>query len=111
MAYGRPSGEEAVVDSVGRLLKERGHDVSVFSRSSAELEEMRFGKARAFASGVYSWTSRRSFERMLAQTRPELVHIHNLFPLISPSILGACRAAGLPVVMTVHNFRLGNEPE
>ncbi len=44
--------------------------------------------------------------RLLRETGPDIVHIHNLYPLISPSILGVCRRMGVPVVMTVHNYRL-----
>jgi len=105
-AYGRFSGEEAVVVFVQRLLLEHGHQVSTFFRGSDEIPKMRWGKARAFVNGIYSISSRREMRRHLAEQRPDLVHIHNLYPFISPSILPECRAAGVPVVMTVHNYRL-----
>jgi len=104
--YGRLSGEEIVVNGVRRLLGEHGHKVISFIRSSAEIETMRWGKARAFFSGIYSRSSRLMMRRLLAKDRPDVVHIHNLFSLISPSILPECRRASVPVVMTVHNYRL-----
>jgi glycosyltransferase involved in cell wall biosynthesis len=105
-AYGKVSGEEIVVDSIKSLLLEKGHRVSTFFRGSAELEGNTLGQAKAFFTGVYNWSSKFAIRELLRKDRPDIVHIHNLFPLISPSILGECRRAGVPVVMTVHNYRL-----
>lgn len=102
--YGKPSGEEAVVETQTALLRAHGHEVVRFERSSAEIETMRFGKLRAFFGGIYNPATRRAFARFLRRERPDLVHIHNLFPLISPSILAECRE--VPAVMTLHNYRL-----
>lgn len=104
--YGAPSGEEAVIARIRRLLESRGHTVVAFIRTSRDIPRMRLGKVRAFFSGIYSVASRRAMERVLRGVRPDVVHVHNVFPLISPSVLGACREAGVPVVMTVHNYRL-----
>ena len=105
-AYGRVSGEEIVVQNLQRLLEAHCHRVVTFFRSSQEINEMTFGKARAFFSGIYNPAAARAFRRLLAIDAPDIVHIHNVFPLISPAVLGECRAAGIPVVMTVHNYRL-----
>jgi glycosyltransferase involved in cell wall biosynthesis len=105
-AYGVFSGEEAAVEDQVRILKSRGHEVVRFSRSSAELGCGLFGNFKGFLCGVYNPVSRLRFSRLLADQRPDLVHVHNVFPLISPSILPACRRAGVPVAMTMHNFRL-----
>ncbi|MBF0143138.1 MAG: glycosyltransferase family 4 protein [Magnetococcales bacterium] len=104
--YGRTSGEEIVVGRLMALLREHGHHVSPFLRSSAMIGRMPFGQIRAFFSGIYNPWSRRDFRQFLMTERPDIVHIHNLYPLISPSILLECRACSIPVVMTVHNFRL-----
>lgn len=105
-AYGKTSGEEIVIDNLAQLLAARGVTVQRFSRSSAEIEVTRLGKIPAFFSGMHNPFSRKTFGRFLRETRPDIVHIHNLYPLISPSILPECTAQGIPVVMTVHNFRL-----
>ena len=104
--YGKFSGEEAVVQSLFQLLSGHGHDVSLFSRRSAEIEKMPFGELQAFFSGIYNISSKRAMRRELENHRPDIVHVHNVFPLLSPSVLGECRLAGVPVVMTVHNYRL-----
>ncbi len=104
--YATFSGEEAVIESTSRLLEERGHEVLRFIRSSAEIPNMHFGKIRAFFSSLYSFSSKKAIRRLLAKHKPDIVHVHNVFPLISPSVLGECCRAGVPVVMTAHNYRL-----
>lgn len=104
--YGRFSGEEAVVERTVRLLEEGGHEVIRLSRSSAEIPQMPMGAVRAFLSGIHSRSSVHAMDRLLETHRPDIVHVHNVYPLISPSVLGRCRRAGVPVAMTVHNYRL-----
>jgi len=104
--YGTFSGEEAVVQRQVELVANMGHHVCRFSRSSAEIPHMRFGRVRAFCSGIYSFSSKEVMRELLREHKPDIVHIHNLFPLISPSIPGECTRLGVPVVMTVHNYRL-----
>jgi len=103
--YGELSGEETAVNGIHSLLLRNGHEVVPFIRKSSEIPEMPFGRARAFFNGVYSPASRRAIRRAIQETTPDLVHVHNLFPLISPSVLPECKQLGLPVVMTVHNYR------
>lgn len=104
--YGKHSGEETVVENLAALLEKRGMAVHRFSRSSAEIEDRLPGKMAAFFSGIHNPFAAKSFGEFLKSNRPDVVHIHNLYPLISPSILPVCKAFGVPVVMTVHNFRL-----
>lgn len=104
--YGKLSGEETVIENLADLFVERGVSVCRFSRSSAEIEDKLSGKAAAFFSGIHNPFTKKAFGEFLQSNRPDVVHIHNLYPLISPSILPVCKAFGVPVVMTVHNFRL-----
>jgi glycosyltransferase involved in cell wall biosynthesis len=105
-SYARISGEEIVIDNLVALLKVRGIAIARFSRSSAEIENKRLKKISAFFSGIHNPFSRKKFSKFLRAAQPDVIHIHNLYPLISPSILPECTAQGIPVVMTVHNFRL-----
>jgi len=104
--YGRPSGEEMVVNNIACLLRERGHDVISFGRSSNEISNMFWGNIRAFFSGIYSWSSKRKMAELISKEKPDIIHVHNVYPLISPAVLSVCRRAGVPVIMTVHNYRL-----
>lgn len=105
-AYGRPSGEEAVVAATRDLLVHEGHAVGTFLRESSRIATMPLGRLRAFASGLYSVASRRAFRRQVREFRPDLIHLHNLYPLVSPSVIDEGRAMGLPMVMTLHNYRM-----
>ena len=104
--HGRPSGEEVIVQCIKNLIEENGHQVIYYIRSSAEISEMPFGNFNAFISGIYSRESRKILKNLLVKHQPDVVHVHNLFPFISPSILPICRKLRFPVVMTVHNYRL-----
>ncbi len=104
--YGQVSGEEIVVDRLIELLRKNDHDVTYFKRSSLEIPEKRSEMARTLFSTINSPPSKRAVRRLLEEKRPDIVHIDNLSPLISPSILSECKRTGIPVVMTVHNYRL-----
>ena len=104
--YGGYSGEEFIVDRLGEILRERGHEVAEYRRSSKELTAMPFGRTRAFFSGIRSPSACRDVRGLLRSFRPDIAYVQNVFPLISPAVLGVCRAAGVPVVMNVLNFRL-----
>jgi glycosyltransferase involved in cell wall biosynthesis len=92
-------------ESIVRLLRREGHEVCVFERSSKDIRGLT-GKMRALTEGVYSISARKAVALLLAAERPDVVHVHNLYPLISPSVLVACREAQVPVVMRCPNYRL-----
>lgn len=105
-AYGKYSGEEAVVDVVRHVLEGHGQEVAMFRRSSEELADSFLGKVRGFACGIYSPSGVRGLRDALKRESPNVVNVHNVYPLISPAALFECKKAGVPVVMTVHNYRL-----
>ena len=104
--YRHLGGEDLVVRATVDLLRRNGQQVRCFTGNSSDIESRRFGKFKAFFSGIYSSSSRKRWKRFLSEERPDIVHVHNLYPLISPSILCECGESRIPVVMTVHNFRL-----
>lgn len=104
--YGKPSGEEAVVDRMAAMLRARGHEVAFYRLTSAGRRDSLWGRVEGFACGLYSPAGVRGLRRALRRERPDVVNVHNLYPFISPAALFQCRRAGVPVVMTVHNFRL-----
>lgn len=99
------SGEEVVVDRTIEMLRADGHHVELWMRSSREIDSLP-GKIAAFCSGIYSPAAGREMLGRLTSSRTDVVHVHNLYPLFSPSVLVACQKAGVPVVMTVHNQSL-----
>lgn len=104
--YGKYSGEEAVVDKMAVMLGGMGHEVAQLRMSTAGARESLPGKIRGFVSGIYCPSGVRAMREALRRERPDVVNVHNLYPFISPAALRECRKAGVPVVMTIHNFRL-----
>jgi glycosyltransferase involved in cell wall biosynthesis len=104
---GAPSGENRVVDQEAAALAASGHEVARFGRSSDEIEQWSLAKKAALpARTIWSREARRDLETALREHRPDVVHVHNTFPLLSASVLYACRDERVPVVATVHNYRL-----
>ena len=104
--YSHPGGEDTVVKHVCSLLVDHGHAVIPFFRHSDDISTTPLGRMRAFFSGIYSFSSHKAMRALLAAHPLDTIHVHNLFPLISPSVLNTCRRAGVPIVMTLHNYRL-----
>ncbi len=104
---GAPSGENRVVDQECEALAALGHEVLRYDRSSDEIERWSLAKKASLpARTVWSREAFRDLQTMLREHRPEVVHVHNTFPLLSASVLYSCRGAGVPVVATIHNYKL-----
>jgi glycosyltransferase involved in cell wall biosynthesis len=102
-----PSGENRVVDQEGEALEALGHQVVRFDRSSDEIDRWSVAKKASLpARIVWSPETGRDLKALLREHRPEVVHVHNTFPLLSAAVLYACRDARVPVVATLHNYRL-----
>lgn len=103
-----PSGENAVVDQESAALAAAGHDVELVQRHSEEIGSWStLRRATLPARVLWSEQSRRTVGTAVADFAPDVVHLHNTFPLLTPSVLHACRDAGVPVVATLHNYKLG----
>jgi glycosyltransferase involved in cell wall biosynthesis len=102
-----PSGENRVVDQETAALAALGHDVELFERRSDDIESWPTARKAALpAAVVWNGGARRDLREVLRSSRPDVVHVHNTFPLLSASVLYACRDAGVPVVVTLHNYKL-----
>jgi glycosyltransferase involved in cell wall biosynthesis len=100
------SGESVVIDNTMRLLEMNGHVPVLVMKSSRGIEKSLIRKIGAFWGGIYNIVSYYEMASLLRRDRPDVVHVHSVFPMFSPSILVACRRAEIPVVMTVHNHIL-----
>ncbi|MBU1012527.1 MAG: glycosyltransferase family 4 protein [Bacteroidetes bacterium] len=103
--YGKFSGEESVLEAEKLLLEKKGNEVLLYSRSSEEIGGF-WGKVNAFVSGFYNYRSILEIKKLLLIFKPDIVHIHNLYPFISPTVLLTIQRQNTPIVMTVHNYRL-----
>ncbi len=102
-----PSGENETVDAEVALLREGGHEVVTMVTDSDDLRPGAAGLLRAAPGPVYSPSGVRRFRRLVHDHRPDVVHLHNVYPLISPWVVRVAERAGVPVVQTVHNYRHG----
>lgn len=101
-----PSGEDLAVANERRMLEVHGIEVSTFERCNDDIDESSWTAKGALAvNSIWSRRSRMEMHARLRNARPDIVHVHNTFAMISPSIYGVCRAEGVPVVQTLHNFR------
>ncbi|MGH3950888.1 MAG: glycosyltransferase [Pseudonocardiaceae bacterium] len=101
--YSLPGGEDAAADAEAALLKEAGHDVNpVRVRNPAG------GSAAVVKLAGAAWNPMRYREmrRFLRADRPDVAHLHNSWFSLSASVIDALHAEGVPIVMTLHNYRL-----
>jgi glycosyltransferase involved in cell wall biosynthesis len=104
-AYQQAGGEDVVVRRERRLLAAHGHDVSLYVESNHAVRST-WDRIRTALQAPYSFAARGRVAAEIRRVGPDVVHVHNFFPLLSPSIYDACRAARRPVVQTLHNYRL-----
>jgi len=95
-------GEENVVLQTTEWLRESGIETELLLRSSRGIENSFVTKARAAVTGIYNSEAYRLMRDYITQNSPSIVHAHNLYPQWSPSVLLACRDAGVPTLFTVH---------
>ena len=103
-AYQQRGGEDSVVESEISLLRARGHEVIEYRRCNDDLNRM--SPTSVVLQTMWSRRSGAELAELFATARPNVVHVHNTFPLISPSLYWAADEARVPVVQTLHNFRL-----
>lgn len=102
---GQPSGEDHVVEQEIAVLADAGHQVDVFERRSDDISSMSLlDRATVPLRVPWNPAARAELTARLRAHRPDVVHIHNTLPLLSPSILAACADARVPVVATLHNY-------
>ena len=98
-------GEDVVVAREKKMLEEGGNQVVQYIVSNKELSTI----LRRFKTALclpYSFEHKRKLKRELQKYKPDVVHVHNFLPILTPSIFTACKEQGIPVILTLHNFRL-----
>jgi glycosyltransferase involved in cell wall biosynthesis len=101
-----PSGENVIVDAEIEQLRAAGVTVLPFLRSSDDIGALPLlDKALLPVAPVYNRRAQRDLAELLKTERPDLVHLHNPYPLLSPWVIRTAHAHGVPVIQTVHNYR------
>ncbi|MDU3526244.1 glycosyltransferase family 4 protein [Clostridium sp.] len=105
--YQIPGGEDTVVSNERKMLEDNGHDVFMYSRHNDEIKKKGIiGKLLLPFETIYSLRTTRDIKKIVKEKKIDIVHVHNTFPLISPSVYSASKISGAKVVQTIHNFRL-----
>lgn len=102
--YQQAGGEDLVFEEEADLLESRGHRVTRYRASNDRVPEL--GRARLAKETFWSSGAYRELRDIIRGARPDVMHLHNTFPLISPSAYYAASSEGVPVVQTLHNYRL-----
>lgn len=103
--YQFSGGEDAVVRDEIELLRRHGHQVELLEQDNNSIHGI-WSKLVASASTFYSGRSRKRMKEAIRDFLPDVIHIHNWFPMLSPSIIIEAGKSGVPVVQTLHNYRM-----
>jgi len=103
--YQQPGGEDCVVKSEADLLRGHLHHVAYYEADNHGIEGP-LDNIKTAVRCAWSPQAQRSFCRTLDDVNPDVVHVHNFFPLISPAVHHAAHRRGIPVIQTLHNYRL-----
>ncbi|MEF8755271.1 MAG: glycosyltransferase [Accumulibacter sp.] len=103
-AYQQRGGEDSVVEAETELLRAHGHTVELYQKDNRDIADL--SRLGLLTRTIWSRQTTADLQGILAQNRPDVIHVHNTFPLISPSLYWAAERAAIPVVQTLHNFRL-----
>ena len=105
--YQIPGGEDTVVENEKRLLEEHGQEVILYTRHNSELKTLsKFQKMLIPFSTIFGVKTYREVRRIITEHNIDVIHVHNTLNLISPSVYYAGLSKKIPVVQTIHNFRL-----
>ena len=105
--YQIPGGEDVVVRNEKRLLEEHGHKVYTYYRSNSELAKKGIvGKLFLPFTAVFSLKTYREVKKLIRENQIDIVHVHNTLTMVSPSVFYAAFRCKVPVVQTLHNFRM-----
>ena len=105
--YQIPGGEDTVVANEKKLLEEHGHHVILYTRHNEELKSLsKVEKILLPFSTIFNYKTYKDVKRIIRTEKIDILHVHNTLNLISPSVYYAAFSCGIPVVQTIHNFRL-----
>ena len=100
-----PSGEDVVFRNETQLLKTNGINVVTFEKYNDTITKNTNGITSALNT-IWSKNTYNELKALIQKEKPDIAHFHNIWYLISPSAFYACKDAGIPVIQTLHNFRL-----
>lgn len=105
--YKKRGGEETVVNEEKAVLESHGNTVIQYIRENAETDDYgAIGLMRLSLTQRRNKVAVNEVTALLAKEKPDICHVHNVYPLISPAVYEACQLQGVPVVQTLHNYKM-----
>lgn len=105
--YRIPGGEDVVAENEAALLRDHGHKVLLYTRDNNEIKGYAAVKKMFLpAVSIFSLKTYLDIRRIIRDEGVDIVHVHNTLHLVSPAVFYAAKAEGVPVVQTMHNFRM-----
>lgn len=104
--YQQRGGEDSVFEAEVQLLQKYGDSVQTLQFHNNTVLDNPFHKLKAGLQGIYNPSSAQQLEKKIKDFKPDILHAHNFFPIASPVVFKVAKRHNIPVVMTLHNFRL-----
>lgn len=105
--YQIPGGEDTVVANEKKMLEDHGHKVVLYSRNNSEIKEMsKFQKLKLPFTTIFNPRTYVDIKKLIKKEKIDIVHVHNTLNLTSSAVYYASLSCKVPVVQTIHNFRL-----
>lgn len=105
-SYMGAGGEDKVLQDEKDIILKEGHEVCQFIKTNQTLKKNLWRIAKLIVNTHYNKSIKTEFRDVLEREKPDIVHVHNFFPLISPSIFDVTAAMKVPSIMTLHNYRI-----
>lgn len=104
--YSSKGGEEGVVYFQKKLLEKKGNKVYLYTRDYSEMNNWLFGRYWGFVTSIFNARSRKDIKKIITSFNPQVAILHNLFPIISPSIIPFLNKNNIVIWQIIHNYRL-----
>lgn len=104
--YRYRGGEESYFFSLQKLLKKNGHKVITYTKDNRDIRDNLVGKIKIALNLFYNKKVEDELSTLLQKHKPDIAHFNNIYPLITPTAYRICKNFNIPIIQTVHNFRL-----
>jgi glycosyltransferase involved in cell wall biosynthesis len=102
--YQKPGGEDQVFAQEAELLRAHGHQVLLYQASNDQVTGV--NPLVLLGNTIWNKPIHQELRALMRREKPDIVHVHNTFPVISPAVYYAANGEGIPVVQTLHNYRM-----
>lgn len=103
--YQYRGGEDTYFDSLVTLLKKQGHRVITYIKDSRNIKKDLISQLKVGLGMLFNWKVQKELTTIIRQSKPDIAHFHNVYPLITPIAYRVCKKFNIPIVQTIHNYK------